>query len=68
MTVAHLLFALATTGDILIAIQLEERALTRFRGNEYRQYRQRAPMILPWRTEKSSPPAVTVEEKARTAV
>lgn len=68
MTVAHLLFALATTGYILIAIQFEERDLTRIYGDEYRQYRKRVPMILPWRSGKNRKPAVTVEENAKTAV
>jgi methanethiol S-methyltransferase len=59
MTVTHFLFALATTGYILIAIQFEERDLTRFYGNEYEQYRKRVPMILPWRSGKKREQAVT---------
>ncbi|HEY3027355.1 MAG TPA: isoprenylcysteine carboxylmethyltransferase family protein [Pyrinomonadaceae bacterium] len=47
MTVAHLVFALATTGYILIAIQLEERDLIRLYGDTYRKYRERIPMIIP---------------------
>jgi protein-S-isoprenylcysteine O-methyltransferase Ste14 len=48
MTLAHLLFALGTTGYVLIAIQLEERDLVAEHGAEYELYRRRVPMLLPF--------------------
>jgi protein-S-isoprenylcysteine O-methyltransferase Ste14 len=47
MTVAHLVFALATTAYILIAIQLEERDLVDAFGERYVAYRRATPMLIP---------------------
>lgn len=46
MTVAHLVFALATTAYILIAIRWEERDLVAAHP-EYADYRERVPMLIP---------------------
>ncbi len=47
MTIGHLLFSVATTGYILIAIQLEERDMIRTFGDQYRRYRQQVGMLFP---------------------
>ena len=48
MTLAHLLFSIATTGYILIAIQFEERDLVREHGDTYDAYRRSVPMLIPF--------------------
>jgi methanethiol S-methyltransferase len=54
MSGGHLLFSIATTGYILVAVQLEERDLIAMLGDEYRRYRGRVPAFIPL-TKRAQP-------------
>jgi protein-S-isoprenylcysteine O-methyltransferase Ste14 len=48
MSVGHLLFASVTTAYIVVGIFLEERDLTEQFGDDYRRYKEKVSMLVPW--------------------
>jgi protein-S-isoprenylcysteine O-methyltransferase Ste14 len=61
MTVGHLLFAIGTTGYILIGIYLEERDLIGLFGDQYRRYQQQVSMLIPMRAQKTNAESTSVQ-------
>ena len=52
MTTGHILFSVATTAYILIAIQLEERDMVGMYGADYKRYQREVSQIIPMPSKK----------------
>ncbi|HEX6930194.1 MAG TPA: NnrU family protein [Gammaproteobacteria bacterium] len=53
MTTGHLVFAIATTAYILVALQFEERDLANFHGKAYEDYRRQVAMLIPFAKKRA---------------
>jgi len=52
MTTGHLVFSIATTAYMLIAIRFEEKDLATYYGEDYVSYRRKVSMLIPWPSKK----------------
>ena len=48
MTITHLVFAILLTAYIIIGVMLEEKDLSKEFGEQYRAYKKKTPMLIPF--------------------
>lgn len=64
MTAAHLVFSVATTAYILIAIRFEEKDLVTIHGEAYERYREEVPMLVPRAKHQNRVPSSALESRS----
>lgn len=62
MTVGHIIFALLTTGYILVALLFEERDLINMHGENYLKYKKEVPRLIPFTRRKVRETASPITE------
>jgi protein-S-isoprenylcysteine O-methyltransferase Ste14 len=67
MTAGHLMFAIGTTGYILLGIYFEERDLVEHFGEQYARYRRQVRMLLPLPVRKREVRASQAISRSRSA-
>jgi protein-S-isoprenylcysteine O-methyltransferase Ste14 len=65
MSMTRLVFAIATTAYMLIAIQFEEHDLAHEHGTAYQDYRKRVPMIVPGLRRSAAANAISATSASR---
>ena len=64
MTLGHLVLAVVITAYTLVGVQFEERDMLSNLGEDYREYRRRTPMLVPWMKRRPANGAAQVERPA----
>ncbi|BAX95751.1 membrane protein [Mycobacteroides stephanolepidis] len=65
MTAGHLLFAIATTAYVLIALQFEERDLRQDLGQPYVEYSNQVPMLIPGVRPRKRPVTLSADPSSQ---
>ena len=65
MSQGHLLFAIVVTAYVLVALQLEERDLLAYHGEEYSAYQRQVRMLMPAPARTNGRPSYSITSRFR---